>query len=346
VGQPEEFAKAYHFFREVFMRTKLIFLVAVFVLLPGLNPGWALEAQKLRIATLELGSSWYVYGGLMADVLRRELPKGSTIDILPYAGGVGNMNLVSTGEAELGLGFPVTGKWAFEGQMAYDKKMTNLRGLVGGFDEYFVGIVVTKKSKITSLADIPRKKMPIHLVTVTRGSMGEFANRQILEAVGAGYKTIESYGGKITHTSFGVITKMLTDGQADVFMQVVTAGHPAMTEIAITTEVTFLGLDDEVIKKLTRFGWSPAFLPAGTFKGQNIKTPTIGTTTCLIATDKLPNEVAYAVTKAICDNREILSKGHAGLKPFNPQKGWKPENLGLPLHPGAEKYFKEKGWIP
>jgi TRAP transporter TAXI family solute receptor len=322
-----------------------IMIILLAVLLPGTYSSWALDAQKLRIATLQMGSSWYVYGGVMGDLLRKELPSGSVIDILPYAGGVGNMNLVSKGDAELGMGFPVTGKWAMEGQMAYDKKMPNLRGLVGGFDEYFIGIVATKKSKITALEDIAKKKMPIHLVTVTKGSLGEFANRQIMEAVGAPYKTIESFGGKVTHTSFGVITKMLVDGQADIFMQVVTAGHPAMTEIAITADVVFLGLSDEVIKKLSAFGWGPATLPANTFKGQTAPVPTIGTTTSLIATDKLPNEVAYAVTKALCENRETLAKGHAGLKPFNPQVGWKPENLGLPLHPGAEKYFKEKGWL-
>lgn len=329
------------------MRNKGIILVlAGLVLFLTCSGAWALEAQKLRMGTLELGSSWYIYGGLMADVLRKELPKGSTIDVLPYAGGVGNMNLVFKGDAELGMGFPVTAKWAFEGQMAYDKKMTNLRGLVGGFDEYFFGMTATKKSKITSLSDIPKKKMPIHLVTVTRGSVGEFANRQVLDAVGAGYKTIESYGGRVTHTSFGVITKMLTEGQADVFMQVVTAGHPAMTEIALTTDLTFLSMEDEVIKKVTRYGWYPAFLPAGTFKGQNAKCATIGTTTNLFTTDKMSNEAAYAITKAICDAQPFLSKGHAGLKPFNPRNGWKPENLGLPLHPGAEKYYKEKGWMP
>ena len=327
------------------MRVKMMAVLLGLVLSLSFSSGWALDAQKLRLATLELGSSWYVYGGLMADVLRRELPKGSVIDVLPYSGGVGNMNLVSSGDAELGLGFPPTGKWAYNGAIAYDKKMTNLRGLVGGFDEYFVGIVATKKSKLASLEDIPNKKMPVHLVTVTRGSMGEFANRQITEALGAPYKTIESYGGKVTHTSFGVISKMIVDGQADVFMQVVTAGHPAMTEIAITAEVVFLGLSDEVVKKVTAYGWSPATLPANTFKGQTAPVKTIGTTTCLIATDKLSAEVAYAVTRAICESRETLSKGHAGLRPFNPQNGWKPENLGLPLHPGAEKYYREKGWM-
>jgi hypothetical protein len=208
-----------------------------------------------------------------------------------------------------------------------------------------VGIIATKKSKITSLEEIPKKKIPLRLATVTRGGLGEFANRQILEALGTSYKAIESYGGKVTHTSFGVIAKMLADGQADVFMQVVTAGHPAMTEIAITTEVTFLSLNDEVVKKLTAYGWYPATLPAGTFKGQNDPTPTIGTTTTLIATDKFPVDAAYAVTKSICENRDFLAKGHAGLKAFKPELGWKPERLGLPLHPGAEKYFQEKGWM-
>jgi hypothetical protein len=326
------------------MKVRIMFILLA-VLLLGTYSSWALDAQKLRIATLQMGSSWYVYGGVMGDLLRKELPSGSVIDILPYAGGVGNMNLVSKGDAELGMGFPVTGRWAIEGQMAYDKKMPNLRGLVGGFDEYFIGIVATKKSKITALEEIAKKKMPIHLVTVTKGTLGEFANRQIMEAVGAPYKTIESFGGKVTHTSFGVITKMVVDGQADVFMQVVTVGHPAMTEIAITADVVFLGLNDEVIKKLSAFGWVPATLPANTFKGQTAPVPTIGTATSLIATDKLPDEVAYAVTKALCENREALAKGHAGLKAFNPQVGWKPENLGLPLHPGAEKYFKEKGWL-
>lgn len=327
------------------MRRKMVFIFVMVLLFSILNSSWAVEPQKLRIATLELGSSWYVYGGLMADLLRKELPKGSTIDVLPYAGGVGNMNLVASGDAELGMGFPVTGKWALEGQVAYDKKMPNLRGLVGGFDEYFVGIVATKKSKITSLTDIPQKKMPVHLVTVTRGSLGEFANRQIMDAVGAGYKTIESYGGRVTHTSFGVISKMIVDGQADVFMQVVTAGHPAMTEIAITADVIFLGLSDEVVKKLTAYGWTPATLPANTFKGQTSPVKTIGTTTSLIAGDKMSGDVAYAVTKAICENREALARGHAGLKPFNPQTAWKFENLGLLLHPGAERYYKEKGWM-
>jgi TRAP-type uncharacterized transport system substrate-binding protein len=130
---------------------------------------------------------------------------GAMLSCSRLTGGVGNMNLVSKGDSELGMGFPVTAKWAYNGEMAYNKKMTNLRGLVGGFDEYFVGIIATKKSKITTPEDIAKKKMPIHLATVTKGSMGEFANRQIMEA---------------------------------------------MTGIAITADVIFIGLSEEVVKKI------------------------------------------------------------------------------------------------
>ena len=327
------------------MKTKGGLILGLFFLLWAI-PSMAMEPVKVRMATFNLGSSWYVYGALMADILRNGLPKGSTVDILPHAGGVGNPKLVYGGEAEMALGFNVTAKWALEGKLAYDKKMPTLRGLVGALDEYFVGIVATKKSKITSLAEIPEKRMPIHLVTVPKGGMGEYANQQIMEAYGAGYDEIKSFGGKVTHTSFSVIAKMLVDGRADLFMQVITVGHPAMTEIATTTDVTFLSLREDVVKKLSQYGWIPATIPAGTFKHQDQKVPTVGLTTNLIATDKMPNDLAYAITKAICENQETLSKGHAGLKSFNPRVAWKAENLGVPLHPGAERFYKEKGLMP
>lgn len=327
------------------MKTRVSLILGLFFLLWAI-PSIAMESVKIRLATFRLGSSWYIYGALMSDMLRAGLPKDSTVDVLPHAGGVGNPKLVQSGEAELALGFNVTAKWALEGKMAYDKKLPNLRGLVGALDEYFVGIVATKKSKISSLAAVVEKRMPIHLVTVPRGGLGEYANRQIMEAYGAGYDEIKSFGGNVTHTSFSVIAKMLADGRADLFMHVITVGHPAMTEIATTTDVTFLSLREDVVKKLSQYGWIPATIPAGTFKHQDQKVPTVGLTTNLITTDKMSNELAYKITKIICENQQALSKGHAGLKSFNPRVAWKAENLGVPLHPGAEKFYKEKGWMP
>jgi TRAP transporter TAXI family solute receptor len=326
-------------------RHVMLVLLSVGLFFMSIQSGTAMDVQNLRITTMPMGSSWYVYGGVIGSVLRSDFPSGSKIDILPYAGAAANYNLVSDGKAELGLGFPVTGSWAYRGEVVFDKKMTNLRGLVGGLDEYYIGIVATKKSKITSLWDVSSKKMPVHLATMTKGSIGEILNGQVMGAVDASFDTIRSFGGRVTHTSYGNITKMLVDNQADLHMHVVTVGHPNMSEIAITAEVVFLSIPPEALKKLSAVGWTPATLPANTFKGQTTPISTIGTTTNLFTTNKLPDDVAYAITKSICENSKTIATGHAGLKTFNPAKAWKPENVGLPLHPGAEKYYREKGWM-
>jgi len=326
-------------------RCILFVLVAFSLMFTPIQPCGAIDVQNLRIATQPMGSSWYVYGGVIGGVLRNDFPNGSRVDILPYAGAAANYNLVYDGKAELGLGFPVTGTWAYRGEVVFKNKMTNLRALVGGLDEYYVGIVATKKSQIKSLSDVSAKKMPIHLATMTKGSIGEILNGQVMGAVDASFDQIRSFGGRVTHTSYGNITKMLVDGQADLHMHVVTAGHPSMSEIAITADVIFLDIPPEAMKKMLALGWTQATLPANTFKGQTRPVSTIGTTTNLFTTDKLPNDVAYAITKSICENSKTISTGHAGLKVFTPARAWKPENVGLPLHPGAEKYYREKGFI-
>jgi TRAP transporter TAXI family solute receptor len=327
------------------MKRLLFVLLSIGLVFFSLQPCGALDVQKIKIATMPIGSSWYVYGGIMGGILRKDMPGGSVIDVLPYAGAAGNMTLLSEGKVEFALGYPVTAAWAYKGAVLYDKKITNLRGLVGGLDDYFVGIVATKKSKIASLSEISKKKTPIHLATMTKGSVGEIVSGQVMGSVDASYEAIKSFGGRVTHTSYGVVANMLTDGQADLFMHVVTAGHPSMSEIALTGGVVFLNIPDESIKKLSTLGWIPATLPANTFTGQTTPISTIGTSTNLMTTDKISNDVAYTITKSICENSKTLAEGHAGLKTFNPALAWKPEKLGVLLHPGAEKYYREKGWM-
>jgi uncharacterized protein len=85
------------------------------------------------MSTLGSGTAWYVYGATMADLLRKALPPASNVDVKPFAGGVGNAKLVARNETPIGLSFTVTNRWASLGTEAYDAKLDNLRGLVGGW---------------------------------------------------------------------------------------------------------------------------------------------------------------------------------------------------------------------
>src|SRR5262245_64279673 len=110
-------------------------LILGLVLVLGVAVGAsAQQPVTLAFATLDTGSAWYVYGATMAELLRRALPAGSNVDVKPFAGGVGNAELVARDEAPLALSFTVTSRWAFAGKEAYDTKLEILRGLVGGLD--------------------------------------------------------------------------------------------------------------------------------------------------------------------------------------------------------------------
>jgi TRAP transporter TAXI family solute receptor len=324
---------------------KLLVVLMILCLVPLAGLAGAQEVKNpvhLRLAALDLGSAWYVYGAAFAKLWRAVLPKGSTIDVLPFAGGVGNALVLDKGDAELGFLFNPTAKWAVEGKLAYSKKIDAVTGLVGGLDRYYVAMMATKRSGITSLADVAKKKMPVRIVAQPMGSASEYSMRVLLEAYGMTYDMIKSWGGAVTPTSTGVAQAQMKDGKADLWINVITAGHPAVSELAISTELVFLPMSEEIIGKMEPYGYKRAKLPAKTFKGQEQEVPLVGWPTILVAHKDLKPELAYLLTKSIVENKDKLVKSHAGFKYFQPADAWK---MDVPLHPGAAKYYRDKGMI-
>jgi uncharacterized protein len=305
----------------------------------------AQQAVTLAFATLDTGSAWYVYGATMADLLRRALPAGSNVDVKPFAGGVGNAKLVARNETPIGLSFTVTNRWAFEGKEAYDARLGNLRALVGGLDTYYLVAVAQKKLGIASLREIKDRKLPVRIFTQPVGALGEFGGRQLLRAYGLTYADIKGWGGATTHVGYNIIVDAFKDGRADLLLAVVTPKHPSVSEIATFTDVRFLGLEPEAVKGLEPLGYVLATMPANTFKNQPEPVHTVGFPTVVITNSDLPEPVAYTITRTIIENKEALVRGHAGLAQFDPRTAWQADKVGIPLHPGAERAYREKGWM-
>jgi TRAP transporter TAXI family solute receptor len=321
-------------------------LALLLVLATGITGVGAQTAPvTLAFATLDTGSAWYVYGATMAELLRKTLPAGSSVDVKPRSGGVGNPRLVAKNETPLGLGFTVTNRWAYEGKEAYTEKLENLRGLVGGFDTYYLVAIASSKLGVKSVREIRDKKLPVKIYTQPIGALGEFAGRQLLRSMGLSYNDIKGWGGGTTHVGYNVIVDAFKDGRADIMFAVITPKHPSVSEIANDGNVTFLGLDAETIKALAPLGYTPATMAANTFKSQPEPVSTVGFPTVLITNKELPEPVAYTITKTVIDNKEALVRGHAGLAEFDPKTAWQPEKVGIPLHPGAERAYREKGWM-
>lgn len=330
-------------------RKSLIIALSLMLLAPlTLIIGHAQALDKpvhIRCTSMPIGSSWYVQAATIAKILRDKLPPKSTIDVLPHGGGIGAAPMIAKGDAEFGLHFNMSSRWAYEGKVAYKEPMTNLRGLVGGVDSFYQAIVVSRSVGISSLKDIKERKLPVRLFTTRPFGAGKFGAGLVLNAYGMSFDDIKSWGGRVEHTTFTAIIAAFKDRRADLFMHSISKGHPATTEISVSAPVKFLSVEPEIITQMEKYGYTETVLPKGSFKGQDNDALLPGLKTNVITNTDMSEELAYLITKTVCENKEALVKGHRAFASFVPENAWKAEFLGMPLHPGAVKYYRERGWM-
>lgn len=306
------------------------------------------QPVNLTIGSFSQGSGWYVYAVNLAEVLREVLPAGSRIDTPPIAGGVGNPRLVAEGKAEMAFGMSVVGDWALNGRITYDKPMPELRGLVGGWDQYFLAPIAQGANAGPGLDKFLKEDQPrTRIVMLARGAVGAIGGLQMLEMMDTGEDALRQRGGAFEFGSFDMFKTRFATRTAHMLVHVVNPGHPAITEIAQNNPVTFLQPSDEVLKKMSeQYGWSTVTMPKGMFPKQDADIRLPGTHTILFASTAMSDDLAYTVVKAVCEQTEKLRAAHKGLAGFDCAKGvWEQESLSLPLHAGAEKYFRERGFI-
>jgi TRAP transporter TAXI family solute receptor len=331
--------------RSFFRKTSLVLYTAAGAIVA--HSALALEPVELKIASFKQGSSYHVYAVTIGELLRDELPEGSVIDTPPIGGGVANPALVNAGKADIGLSFAVSNSWATKGEVAFEEPMQNVRALVGGLDQYYAVVMANAGGVEGTLNDfLVNEKPDSRVVMLPKGSTGYYASRQLLSIVGSTEKELESRDGSYTYGSFGVVKSGLKSGSFDLFGHVVTVGHPAVTEIALTNDVTFLQPSDATLNEMqTQYGWNVAELPASTFANQDVALQLPATSTSVIVSADMSDELAYLITKVICESVDKLTAGHQALKDFDPKMAWTPELTQMKLHDGAIKYYRQRGWM-
>lgn len=304
------------------------------------------KPANLDFGSTFIGSTWYQYAASMAPLMQAALPAGSNVTVRPYAGASGNIGLIAKNEKiQIGLTFNASANWA---ATASDDKAEqvkrNMRALFGGLDENFIAVMATEKSGITSLADIKRKQMKVHIVSLPRGGLAYEVTRRILALYGVTEDDIKAWGGSWDKVNIQTAGNAMADGRADLWINPAALGHPKIMELTQSAHIAFLDLDPGIIAKLEQAGLSAAVLPANAFKGQTQPEHTVAATTMAIVNAALPDQMAYELTKAVVSHADKLGKQNKGLAGFDPAQAWRPSNTGgVPLHPGAEKYFREAG---
>lgn len=291
------------------------------------------------------GTGWYAYAGALRTALLQSLPKGSVVDIHNTAMSIANAKLLARGRVDMIMDFPPVMVLSKEGKGPFSQANRNMRGLVGGMDVYYQRVTAQKDSPINSLAEIKEKQLAVHIGTASKGSLNEYMCRLILEAYGLSYDDIKSYGGSVTLTSMSVLRSMFKDGRIDMIIGLTTAGHPNTAELANTPGEKFLGLDQHAIEYLVDKGFAPATMPANLFEGQTKPIDGVGFGTALYVNQSMPDNEAYAITRAVMEARETIKKSFQSMKDWTAAASASETNLGVPLHAGAKAYYEQAGLL-
>lgn len=308
----------------------------------------SVSAQEIRIGAMREGTSWYVFAATLEQLIE-PIFGANSVEVVARGGGVANPMVVQNGRAEIALSNTATAVWAREGHPVYEgASAPDIRALVGGLNDVYIGIMARQafldQRGTTDLAEILASDQPVRILIKPTGSSAVPAAYMILEALGTSAEEIRAHGGDIVQVDTPQIPDILRNGDADIYIDTVLQGQSTITEVSLTANMRFLDIPPAAMAVLTANG-----LSAGTygpwFQGQD--GPTVGANlgTVLIANASLSDEAAYQITRTLIENAAALGEAHAAWRSFNPENAWRPENVGIPLHPGAERYYRERGWM-
>lgn len=301
----------------------------------------AADPIRVKFAAGPTGTTWYAYAGALRTEMLNALPEGSSVDIQGTPMAIANTKLLAAERTDLGLIFPPVVAWASQGFGPFDEEIDNIRGLVGGLDQYYQRVTVQQDSDIMSLGEIKEKKLAVRIGTGPQGSLNEYIARLILAANGLSYEDIEAFGGSVTRSSLSILQDQFGDRKLDMIIGITTAGHPNTAQLSITPGQRFLSLSDKAVKYLEDYGFGAATMPADLFEGQGEPVEGVGFSTSIYARADMPDQEAYTITKAIMEHRDAVKSAFGSMAGWTLESSSAEENLAAPLHPGAQRYYDE-----
>jgi uncharacterized protein len=285
--------------------------------------------EFMSIVTGGTGGTYYPLGGSMANIISDETGIETNSEV--SGASAENMTTLKDGNAEIAFTQTDIASYAKEGKLMFEGNVVDNVKAIGTLYPETVQIVTTAKSGIKTIADLKGKK-----VSVGAPGSGTFANaEQILEIHGITMKDIDA-----KHLSFDESTAGIQDGSIDVAF--VTAGTPtgAVEGLGATEDVVILAIEadkaEELIAKYPYYAKDE--VPSGVY-GLTDSMPTVAVLAMLVVREDLSEQLVYDITKAIFENTDKI--GHAKAKLIKAENAL--NGVGIEVHPGAQKYYDEKG---
>jgi uncharacterized protein len=317
-------------------------LVMLAAIAAALASAPAAQAQQkfITIGTGGVTGVYYAAGGAICRLVNKDRAKHNIRCSVESTGGsVFNVNTIKAGELDMGVAqsdvqFNATNG---VGQFQKDGPFKELRAVFALHPEP-VTVVARKEANVKSFTDFKGKRFNV-------GNPGSGTRASLEELIGAmGWKLSDfALASELKADEHG---PALCDGKIDGFFYLV--GHPSANIQDPTTVcgAKLVSVTGPAVDKLVKEKpyYAKATIPGGLYPGNDQPTQTYGVLATFVSSSKVPADTIYAVVKGVFDNFDEFKKLHPALANLDPKAMIK-DGLSAPLHDGAVKYYKEKGWV-
>ena len=289
----------------------------------------------LNIAAGPSGGSWHPIGGVVGNVINKYVP-GIRVNVETTEGGVQNIRLLGTDQADIGLSIAATAFNGYRGDAPYQQSFPNIRTLIASFQLGYLQMVVLENSALQSVEDIKGQR-------VVLGPPGHGAiprQREVYQEMGISFEDFTPI-----YLPFRDSLQALGDRRVDAAVLYMAPPAPSLLEFAVTNKFRMLPVSGKNRQMITE---KYPYLVSGTITrdvyGLSEDIPTLATSNVILVREEISEELVYQITKAILEHVDEVQAIHPSMQDFNSEMAV----LGpvVPFHKGAERYFKEVGLLP
>ena len=295
----------------------------------------AASAQEfINVLTGGTSGVYYPLGVGLSNIYGNNI-EGVRTQVQSTKASVENLNLLEDGRGEIAfaLGDSVAAAWAGDTEAGFPGKLEKLRGIAAIYPNY-IQVVASAESGIESFEDLKGKSLSVG----APASGTELNARAIFGASGMSYDDL----GKVEYLPFAESVEQIKNRQLDATLQSAGLGVASIRDLASSLPIKVVAIPASVAETLGA-PYVAQTIPAGTYDGQDEDVETVAVSNFLVTHEGVSEETAYQMTKLLFDNLDELEASHQAASLISLEGAL--EGMPIPLHPGAERYYREQGMI-
>jgi TRAP transporter TAXI family solute receptor len=295
----------------------------------------AIAQSNLIILTGSTSGVYYPLGSALSSIYMKSIP-GIRTRAVATQGSVENLRLLHAGDGELAfsLGDTVSAAWKGNPEAGFPAPLSHLRGVAAIYSNH-VQIVASETSAAKALTDLKGKRVSVG----PKQSGTELNARAIFAAAGIRYGDF----ARTDYLPFGQSAKMIEQGELDATLQSAGLGVDSIRHLSTAVPIKMLAIPRDTVLKIGDPAYVPSVIPARTYEGQVEPVETAAIINFLVTRDGVSADVVYAMTKSLFASLDQLVQIHPAARGISLQEAL--TGLPLPLHPGAERYYREVGLL-